>query len=544
MHASKVTKVTDFFYRTEDIAPKDVTKFFAETERDRSIIDSLKSRSPTVMVGSRGVGKSFLLRVAEQEMIQDFEKDRTFPVYVSFVRSSLIRSDDPERFQRWMLARLCSAAIRALEKKGLLGTLPRSIRLIAGSEVSAKIEKTQIEEIAEQYELSYREPDANISSAELPTIEDFRDAIEDLSEELKIGRFVFLIDEAAHIFLPAQQRQFFTLFRDLRSHCLVCKAAVYPGVTSYGETFQPTHDASILEIDRDVMAAGYVDHMREIVAKQADASTQRNVVKNGQNFAILAYAASGNPRLLLKTLADAPKVASGEVNEAIRKFYRSNIWTEHTDLADKYIGHKAIIDWGRLFIEDSVLPAIKTRNDTALAAGRDSSAFFWVHRNAPETVKEALRILSYTGIVKEGESGIRATRSEVGRRYSVNMGCLFALETTPTRTAFSIAQSLSIKRMTEYGSNHAIYEPISEIDLNTIDDEEGFDLAPHLTKDINVLDLTGWQKEKLLELELKSVGQVLDATEDDLKLAKWVGDVRARRMRNAAVASVLEYLSG
>lgn len=540
----RVNNVTDFFYRTEDISPKDVTKYFVETAIDRTIIDSLKSRAPIVMVGSRGVGKSFLLRVAEQELLQHFDNDRVFPVYVSFVRSSLIRSEDPEKFQRWMLARLCSAVIRALERRGLLGAIPRSIKLIAGSDVGAKIEKTRIEEIAEQYESSYREPKANVAGDELPTIEDFRDAVEDLSEDLGVSRFVFLIDEAAHIFLPEQQRQFFTLFRDLRSHCLVCKAAVYPGVTSYGDTFQPTHDASVLEIDRDVMTSGYVDHMREIVQKQADASTQRNVLKNGQNFAILAYAASGNPRLLLKTLAEAPKVASTEVNEAIRKFYRSNIWTEHTDLADKYTGHKAIIDWGRLFIEESVLPAIKARNDSALSDDRDTSAFFWVHRNAPATVKEALRILSYTGIVKEGESGIRATRSEVGRRYSVNLGCLFALEPTPTRTAFGIAHSLSVKRMTEYGSNHGIYEPIAKMALSEIDAEDGFDLAPHLSKGIEVLDLTDWQKEKLKELTLASVGKVLEASEEDLKLAKYVGDIRARRMRNAAVASVLEYLSG
>ncbi len=541
---SKEIKLTDFFYRTEDIAPKDVTKYFAETERDRAIIDSLKSRAPTVMVGSRGVGKSFLLRIAEQELLRDFDEDRNFPVYVSFVRSSLIRSNDPERFQRWMLARLCASAIRALEKKGLLGAVPRGIKLIAGSNVGSKIEKTRIEEIAEQYEASYRDPTSDVNTDDIPTIEDFRDAFEDLSEELDITRFVFLIDEAAHIFLPEQQRQFFTLFRDMRSHCLVCKAAVYPGVTSFGDTFQPTHDASIVEIDRDVMASGYVEHMREIVEKQADARTQRNVVKNGKNFAILAYAASGNPRLLLKTLAEAPNVGSSEVNEAIRKFYRSNIWTEHTDLADKYVGHEELINWGRLFIEGSVLPAIKARNDTAISEERDTSAFFWVHRNAPETAKEALRILTYTGIVKEGESGIRATRSEVGRRYTVNLGCLFALETTPTRTAFEIAQNLSVKRMSEYGANHSIYAEIADLSLDTIEDESGFDLAPHLSKGVDVLDLTSWQKGKLHELGLTSVGEVLEASEADLKIAKWVGDVRARRMRNAAIASVLEYLSG
>ena len=45
-------------------------------------------------------------------------------------------------------------------------------------------------------------------------------------------------------------------------------------------------------------------------------------------------------------------------------------------------------------------------------------------------------------------------------------------------------------------------------------------------------------------LALNTVGAVLAATEAELKEAHYVGDVRARRMRNAAIASVLEYLSG
>jgi hypothetical protein len=59
-----------------------------------------------------------------------------------------------------------------------------------------------------------------------------------------------------------------------------------------------------------------------------------------------------------------------------------------------------------------------------------------------------------------------------------------------------------------------------------------------------VLDVTPWQKEKLTQLGLVTVRDVLNATEQKLKQANYVGDVRARRMRNAAVAAVLEYLSG
>lgn len=229
--------MAEFFFRTEDIRPDEVLDYFVETSKDRQIVDSLKNRNPIVLVGSRGVGKSFLLRVAQKELADTFETNRVFPVYISFVRSSLLQSSDPDQFKHWMLARICSSVMRALNKAGLLGGVPKSISLLAGGAVSSTLKKTRVEEIADAYESSWKQPQVCVKSDELPSIDDFKEALEDLGEELNISRFSLLFDEAAHIFLPEQQRQFFTMFRDLRSHCITCNAAVYPGVTTFGETF-------------------------------------------------------------------------------------------------------------------------------------------------------------------------------------------------------------------------------------------------------------------------------------------------------------------
>jgi hypothetical protein len=535
--------MSDFFYRTEDIRPDEVNSYFAETERDRLVVDTLKGRNPSIIVGSRGVGKSFLLRVAQKEMMDSFQKTRIFPIYVSFVRSSLIQSTDEQQFQNWMMARLCSTAIRSLERAGLLGSLPKSIDLLAGAKVDSKIGSTKVEAIAEAYEESYKNPSKEIDVTDLPSVDDFQQAFEDLGESLNIKRFSFLIDEAAHIFVPEQQRQFFTLFRDLRSHCITCNAAVYPGVTSYGETFQPTHDATIVHIERDVLDSKYIENMREIVEKQADSTIQRRIAQNGRNFATLAYACSGNPRVLLKTLASAPNVSSSEINEVMRNYYRTTIWSEHSALGEKYEGHKSVIDWGREFIESTAISEIKSKNDNYLSNEKNTSSYIWIHKDAPEIVKEALRILCYTGILNEMESGIRATRSEIGKRYMVNLGCLFAIESNPANQAFEIAKGLTPKRMTEYGANHQAYRNLVEKEISTVTEAEN-PLSKQLAKSVSALDLTLWQKDKLVELGHETVKDVLEATEEELKLAKYVGDIRARRMRNAAVAAVLEYLSG
>lgn len=535
--------MTDFLFRTEDIAPEDLQKLFVENQFDRQLVDSLKGRNPIILVGSRGVGKSFLLRVAQKEQLAEFQQSRVFPVYMTFVKSSLLRTSDKEQFKHWMLARICNSIVRSLQKEGVLVAHSKTAEMLLGGS-SAQSSPSTLESIITAFEDSWQKPNTNVDISKLPTIEVVKDAIDDICTELNVKRFNLLVDEASHIMIPEQQRQFFTLFRDLRNHNLTCNAAVYPGVTSYGDTFQPAHDATMLVIDRDIQSTEYISTMREIVTRQADAVTQKRIAQNGQNFAILAYSASGNPRILLKTIAAAPNVSSSEVNEVIRQFFRTGIWTEHSLLAEKYIGHRPLIDWGREFIEMVVLPELKSKNDQYLASDKNTSAYFWIHRDAPEVVKEALRILCYTGVVVEQSQGMKATRAEIGTRFMVNLGSLFALESAPARTAFDVAKNLTPKRMTEFGSNHDAFKSLLEQVPKMVQDAVGADINVQLKKEIEVLDLTSWQIGKLKELNLASVGDVLSAPEAKLKTAYYVGDVRARQMRNAAIAAVLEYLSG
>jgi hypothetical protein len=240
--------MSDLLFRTEDIPNEDILDLFVETSQDRDVIEKLKSVSPIILVGSRGVGKSFLMKVAEEELNKHFISDKILPVYLTFNKSSLIHSSDKSQFSNWMLSLLCSKIIRQLRKKGLLANLPGSINILSGGEYSE--DRLKIEEVTKLYEESWRNPTSAISASPIPTIDNFKDAIEEVCQDLGIKRINLLIDEAAHIFRPEQQRQFFTLFRDLRSPYISCNAAVYPGVTSYGEVFQYTQDATFISVNR------------------------------------------------------------------------------------------------------------------------------------------------------------------------------------------------------------------------------------------------------------------------------------------------------
>lgn len=537
--------MSDLFYRTEDIPRDEILNFFVETQQDREAIDLIKAVSPIVLIGSRGVGKSFLLKVAETEMLRDYETQKILPVYMSFTKSSLIHTDDKDQFKHWMLSRVCSRILRALRSKGYLAHPSAAIQVISGGG-DLDFEEAKIEKLASEFEDSWKNPDKIIDTKILPSVDAFLEAIEEICEENNIKRINLLIDEAAHIFRPEQQRQFFTLFRDLRSPYISCNAAVYPGVTSFGDSFQSSHDATFKELNRDVLEDDYVAKMREIVEKQlgSDSSLINEISKNGENFSILAYASSGNPRVLLKTISQCSKVNSAQINQVVREYYKTEIWAEHSGLIEKYPGHHKMIDWGRNFIENIVLPDLQRKNVNYLANSNDPTCFFWIHRDSPLAVKEAIRLLSYTGIVTEHGQAIKASKSELGTRYQVNLGCLFSLESTPSKTVFNIARNLSSRKFSEYGMNNPAYNDLvnlvpkfEEIDLKNI-------LSRELNKSIDCLDLTAFQKDALKTIQILKVCEVLQVTEVKLRTVHYVGEVRARRVMNAALASVYEYLNG
>lgn len=515
------------------------------TGRDRDLVDKLKSTSPLIIEGARGTGKSLLLRVCEQEQLNEFPTQKVLPVYVSFSRSSLLNTDDPLQFQHWMLASLCSRILRAISKAGLTATPTSAVQVLSGGEAEKPGADTKLQLLTRKFEESYKRPGEQIDASSVPTVERFKEAIEDICATLEIRRFNILFDEAAHIFRPEQQRQFFTLFRDLRSPYMTCNAAVYPGVTAYGDSFETAHDAQIQSLNRDVTSPDYLSQMREIVFKQADSRLQEIISRNSDLFAAVAYAVSGNPRLLLRIITLAGSFRTTDIERVIKEFFRETIWSEHSGLADRYPGHKELIDWGRSFVEHHVIPDTLKKNDLWRTEGKsERTCFFWIHRDAPEAVQEALRLLMYTGIVTRLDSGIVATRSQIGTRYSVNIGCLAASAPNPVAFINDLGPGLTVKRFTEYGANYRTFSAIAKLVGEQIEADVSTVLNKLLVRPVTVLDISAHQKRALESISIKTLGDALASKEADFMKANYIGPKRSRRIMNVATAAVIEYLSG
>ena len=126
----------------------------------------------------------------------------------------------------------------------------------------------------------------------------------------------------------------------------------------------------------------------------------------------------------------------------------------------------------------------------------------------------------------------------------VNLDCQFSLDAESIKFGTSMRQSLSVRRMIEFGAHHSLYRTLSSVSLAELGASDNLALDARLKTSSQVLDVSPFQRKKLDDLGLATIGNVLEADEKTFTRAHYVGRVRARQMQNAAVAAVLEYLSG
>jgi len=527
--------MSEFKLRTESIKDDDIISLAVKNENDERIIRSLISSEPCLLEGSRGTGKSFLMKIAQLNI----EKSDTnsLSIFISFNISSLINTGDSLQFYHWMLAKTLRALINKLRKSGLsISDYTKSLISNDTSENQETIENN-LKTIVKLFEDSYNQRPSTIDVNSLPDIEDVKEAIKEICKENSLDRIYFFFDEAAHVFRPEQQRQFFNLFKDLRSPYITCNAAIYPGVTHFGDSFEPIHDCIYEVLDRNIADDDYLEYFKTIVFKQADEGLKNEIDRQRELFNTLVLSCGGNPRILLKTIQEMPKLNTQEVNKIIKDFYRVKIWSEHTELGEKYKGHQILIDWGRDFLEKTVIPQMLNNEK--------SSIYFWINKDIPEAIKESLRLLTYTGIIKKIDAGVRS-HGELGVRYEVKYGCIIALVSNPHTYSMELSKIRSLKQFTAFGKNLSEYDKIQNLSASILEDEKYKEsLESMLTKSIDVLSLTEWQKNRLKSAQIFTIRDLYGLNENDLiEKIYSVGPIRARIMMNAANSELLEYISG
>ena len=565
--------------RSEDLKISEVKKLAVVTEFERQILDSLEGAGAHLLQGARGVGKTTLLRFVEIELDARFDVERRLPVYVNFKTSTLlegISAGEKNAFQIWVNTKILQALHEKLVSLKLLHSeeLTDPYKRVFGISSVKQTESLLTEKLHLLQQLAFTKDGAGLISK---LGEDFlarvydpsylREVIREVTKQFKLDRVIFLFDEAAHTFIPEQQEIFFEIFKLLHGGTVACKAAVYPTVTSYGRNFEIGQDAIVLSMDRfEPAGAGkklYREQFREIIKKRLPVTSKKrkDIFSHGEILDLCIDVSSGNPRGFLHILTAALTQGFSEraLQLAIQEYVDRELLPYHQNLAKRLPKYAAHVRVGLELLRGYVIPEIRKKNRRETKSSYQS-AFFTISRDISPNLKLALDILCYSGILIS-KGTVKIAGQKTGHRYMVHLALLAnerAFGGTRLKDAVS---SISLTDYREFSST----DPNLESYLKELKASEN--VCSKCSAQIDVTAkfcsqcgtpttvrsiIAGLLDEPVASLSLSDrivarvqalfpkVGDVVQASREDVMEIPYIKDVRSRIVKNAAD----EFISG
>ena len=248
--------------------------------------------------------------------------------------------------------------------------------------------------------------------------------LEDWSRSVGLSRCVLLLDDAAHAFSPEQQRDFFEVFRALKSRHVAAKAAVYPGITSYSPYFHVGHEAEVLEAWYTPDDDAYLTTMRSVAQTRLPKSLYDRFDGKTEIIDFLALASFGLPRGFLNMLS---YVLGVEENANVRPTRRSaeqavalhaeSVRNIFSALRDKLPRLKKFVDVG-LELQRAMAHALRSFNSTK-APGREKTPVVAIAEPITTEISRILGMAEYAGILRRGSSVSRGVKG-VFQRYTLH----------------------------------------------------------------------------------------------------------------------------
>jgi hypothetical protein len=251
--------------------------------------------------------------------------------------------------------------------------------------------------------------------------------LEACAHELGRKRVVLLLDDAAHAFSQQQQREFFELFRELRSSRVAAKAAVYPGITSYSPNMHVGHEAELVEAWYRPDADDYLRTMHSLLERRLPASLLHRFSQREELIDYLALASFGLPRGFLvmvrqvlgveeddltpdeesrtPTKREADRAVSAHV-QSVRDIFLS--------LAVKMPRYRRFVEVGSE-LENAIIRALTKFNDRR--SGK--AVVIAIAEPMGPQLSRVLEMLEYAGLVRKNESVSRGSKG-VFQRYELH----------------------------------------------------------------------------------------------------------------------------
>ena len=421
-----------FEERAENLTPHELEAWSTTTTEDQRTIRKLIGPGAKLLVGPRGSGKSTLLKRAYFKMVQDRS---SLPIYINYARSMRLepmfhrQANALQLFRQWVLKKIVVGAKEAFES--LETAIPSSLEAMI-REAETFIRGLETGESPDSIE-------RRIAPSELLEL------LDSWRKEVPARRCVLLMDDAAHAFSLEQQRDFFEVFRELRSRTVAGKAAVYPGITSYGPSFHVGHEAERLEVWYRPDSSEFLEAMTSIVERRLPDDLKERLEGKDELVELLAHASFGLPRGFLNMLAQllgsdetpARKMTLAAVEEngdTVRRVFVA--------LADKIPRFKNFVAVGK----DLEAAMIETLSRYNQAQTRDKKAVVVAIREPIDSeLERILQFMEYAGLVRSQGTVSRGVKG-VFQRFSIHYSLLISANSLGLGGTFGISDLNSVFR--------------------------------------------------------------------------------------------------
>ncbi|SFL61462.1 hypothetical protein SAMN04487943_102461 [Gracilibacillus orientalis] len=491
---------SELILAAEDFPDEEFEKHHTFSKYENKIIRKLIAHAPVLIRGGRGSGKSALLKEAAFRANKSPINENVLGIYISLRHLPLLRSEgrDYEHF-------FCRLVI---------------------DNISRVLEGTPSES---EYEHSPFEP--------APEIGELQSGLIELSAKLK-KRIILFFDDAAHIGRETSLKEFFDIFRTLSSNTVSCKAAIYPGVTEFGSRFDLLNDANVIDISRNEENPSFATFFKDIInVRYPESISQEKLKLPLEDFAkFLGRSVTGNVRAYIYAINHIIEISEDEsiglleIEKTLKFLATDYYWPLLEELEPKLGRYEPLIEPARELAE------ILYKDVSHLVDRPEYGPSCLIHREVVERLRKLFEIMEYAGFVVKRESSRAMKNGGRGTRYILNLCNL--LEIMP-------GNRLSNELFKKWNTIEREYVQIHRRGI--LDKIEFPETDSELPKNLGILEkkislllksnaypygLTEYRLEKLQKGNFKTVGDLAEASDEDILRIEDIGYTWLRRIRS------------
>lgn len=489
---STETSEKNLVLAAEDFSPEEFAELHRFSQNDERVISKLIAHGPVLLQGSRGSGKSALMRAASERLSLK-KHPSAFGVYLSLRHMPLLRSAGDE-YQRI----LCELLIERIN------------RLLADEDHSFSA-------------------NSDLSSVQL--------GLTDLSRSLG-RRIVLMFDDAAHIGREASLSDFFDIFRTLSSSSVSCKATIYPGVTNFGNRFDVYNDATVVEVIRDEDQPGFASLFTDIITARFPNLAVKSFSSDlpiGDVATFVGKSVLGNMRSFIfacNHLAESTDRTIGlpTLSKCFLELTTNFYWPLIDEVKPKLGKYEPVID-----------PAKEIAETLLAESGKQRCTSIVVHRDIVSRLGKAFEILEYVGFIAKRESSKAMKSGGRGSRYAINL-CMLLENIAGSRLTSDIYHAWK-SSSEEPAQIHVKGAALSAVRMPSLPGNADLGILNHPVTTLRKsaaypYGLTDRMIEKLQEAEIHSVRDLYEAPEERLDGLSYVGEHRIRQFKHAVAQAI------